>query len=313
MVNLVWIVIAFVSLTLTVITAFYAYFRGRNKQDSFSLIEHIREGIILVDKDDNYLSSNLSAVKILPGIAKLVKKESIFSADGWPEELKDLTTDEAEFSCVGKGTMYFRATISPVHGKCETIIAKVIVIREITDTVTLMRELENAAYMDSLTSLYNRKHFSELANVDIERAIRLNQSVFTAMMDLDFFKKINDTYGHAAGDMVLKTTAQIVRHTIRSYDLVGRYGGEEFALLIADFDVLEAYKLMERIRKNMERSAIVYEGIEINITCSIGLAELLETDNLDTALKKADEALYAAKNAGRNQVKVYGAMATEDL
>jgi diguanylate cyclase (GGDEF)-like protein len=125
------------------------------------------------------------------------------------------------------------------------------------------------------------------------------------MLDLDFFKNVNDTYGHAAGDLILKTTAGIIRHTIRSYDLVGRYGGEEFVLLITGLDSGEAYRLVERIRENMEQNIAVYEGTEIRVNCSIGLARYLETDTLETAVKKADDALYVAKKSGRNNVKIY--------
>jgi diguanylate cyclase (GGDEF)-like protein len=162
------------------------------------------------------------------------------------------------------------------------------------------------AYMDSLTGLYNRKHFYKLANVDIERALRTNRSIYAAMLDLDFFKNINDTHGHAAGDAVLRTTAGVIRQTIRSYDLLGRYGGEEFVLLITDLDGPVTRRLMERIRENMERCVTNYEGAELKVTCSIGLAKFSEGDSLEAAIKKADDALYAAKNSGRNRVMLYG-------
>lgn len=271
-------------------------------------MEHIREGFILVDDENNYLSNNPAAAKMLPGITKLLKGESIFTAEGWPEELKSVESGSVEFSTGGESTMYFKASVSPVFAENAALRAKIILLSDITDNVDLMKELENAAYIDALTGLYNRKHFTELASVDIERALRLNQSIYTVMLDLDFFKKVNDTYGHAAGDMVLKATAAIIRQAIRSYDLLGRYGGEEFVLLITTLDATEAYKLMERIRENMEASIINYEGKEIKVTCSIGLAQFHENDSLESAVRKSDEALYAAKHSGRNQVKVYDAL-----
>jgi diguanylate cyclase (GGDEF)-like protein len=268
-------------------------------------MEHIREGFLLVDENNNYLFSNPAAARILPGITGLVKGESIFYVRGWPEELKELADGSVEFSITDELRRYFVASISPVLAEDHALIGRIILLREVTDSVNLMKELENAAYIDSLTGLYNRKHFSKLANVDIERAQRLNQSVYTAMLDLDFFKNVNDTYGHAAGDLVLKTTADIVRNTIRSYDLVGRYGGEEFVLLIAALEPSEVLNQMERIRENMEQSITSYEGIEIKITCSIGLAKFEKNDTLESAERKADKALYLAKNSGRNLVKVY--------
>jgi len=268
-------------------------------------MDHIREGFILVDENNNYLSANPVATHILPGITDLVKGESIFAADGWPIEVQNLDSGSAEFSKNCENPKFYRASVSPILAKNNSLMAKIILFSDITDNVNLLKELENAAYIDSLTGLYNRKHFIELASVDIERALRLNQSIYTAMLDLDFFKNVNDTYGHAAGDTVLKATAGIIRQTIRSYDLLGRYGGEEFLLLLTAIDAPEAHRLMERIRENMEHSIVNYEGIEINITCSIGLARFLESDTLESSVKKADDALYVAKKSGRNQVKVY--------
>ena len=268
-------------------------------------MEHIKEGFVLVDESNNYLSSNYAAAKIIPGITELVNGQNIFAAKGWPQELHTIESDIIEFSITDNETSFFEASISPVFAEDREVKAKIILFREITDSVVLMKQLENAAYLDALTGLYNRKHFSELAVIDIERALRSNQSIYMVMLDLDFFKRVNDTYGHAAGDAVLKTTAGIIRQTIRSYDLLGRYGGEEFVLLITNLDEQEAYKLMERIRENMENNIIHYEENEINITCSIGLAKFEESDTLETSVKKADEALYTAKHSGRNNVKFY--------
>jgi len=271
-------------------------------------MEYIKEGFILVDIDNNYLLSNPAATEILPGVLLIMKGDSIFSALGWPTELKDLGKETVEFNTSGKNTRYFRASIGPVYAKNRVQVARIILLTEITDSVRLMKELENAAYIDGLTGLYNRKHFAELVNAEVERAQRLNQTIYTAMLDLDFFKNVNDTYGHIAGDVVLKITAGVIRQTIRAYDLLCRYGGEEFALLILDLDVMDALNLLERIRENIESAEISYEGIDIKITCSIGLASFLRTDTLESSIKKSDEALYAAKNSGRNQVKMFEKM-----
>ena len=272
---------------------------------TISAMDYIREGFVLVDDGNNYLFSNPAAAKMLPGITKLLKGELVSSAKGWPAELKDVKAGSVEFSSSDKVIKYFRASVSFVFTHSQILIAKIIIFGDATDSVMLMKKLESAAYIDALTGLYNRKHFFELAAVDIERALRLNQSVFTAMLDLDFFKRVNDTYGHPAGDLVLKKAGEIIRQTIRSYDLLGRYGGEEFTLMITNLDQKTARHLMERIRENMEHNITNYNGQEIIITCSIGLAKLLGTETLEDSIKKADMALYAAKRAGRNQVKFF--------
>ena len=270
-------------------------------------MDHIREGFILVDEDNNYLSSNSAAISILPEMAKINRGEPLFSLPLWPEELKKMDDSElVEFPITDKDTRYYRVSMSLVTLKNRSVIAKIFLFREITDNVNLMRELEKAAYMDSLTGIFNRRHFIELANMEINRALRQNQSIYSAMLDLDLFKNVNDTYGHAAGDAVLKKTAEVIHAAIRSYDLLGRYGGEEFVLLFSNLETDEALKLMERIRENMENAITVYEDIKIKITCSIGMARFEENDTLENSIKKADEALYNAKNAGRNLVKIYG-------
>ena len=274
---------------------------------TLTAMDHIREGFVLLDENSNYLSSNSAAAILFPGIKNLVKGESIFSAGDWPEELREINTDKAEFSITNGDIKYIEASINSIVTGKQAQKAKIIILRDITESKTLMKKLENAAYIDSLTGLYNRKHFSELAALDIEKAKRERQSIFVAMLDLDFFKNVNDSYGHDAGDLVLKTTANIVRNTIRSYDLLGRYGGEEFVILITNLEDSVAFRQMERIRENMERASVPYENIKISITCSIGLAKFTEADTLETSIKKADEALYTAKNSGRNLVKVYSA------
>ena len=269
-------------------------------------IEHIVEGYVLVDQNNHYLSSNRAATGIFPELENLTKSEPISSVKNWPAELEGRENSSVEFSIMDKDTRYFKANISHVFNKNKSVLAKIIIFNDITESVNFVKDLENAAYLDSLTGIYNRKHFYELANVELERAVRMNQTVYTAMLDLDSFKKINDTYGHAAGDIVLRESAGIIRQTIRSYDLLGRYGGEEFVLLLTKLDDSEAKKLVDRVRENIEQNITNYEGAELRVTCSIGLTRYAEQDNLEKALKKADTALYAAKKAGSNKVMVYG-------
>jgi diguanylate cyclase (GGDEF)-like protein len=269
-------------------------------------MDHINEGFILLDRDNNYLSSNAPAAEIFPEIVKLPKGGSIFNLPQWPEELKSIETGSVDFSIVNGETKYFRTSISPVLTKNRDLQAKIILIRNTSEAVELVKELENAAYTDGLTGLFNRKHFFELAAMNIERSRRLSQSVYAVMLDLDFLKAVNDTRGHEAGDLVLKMFAGIIKQTCRSYDLVGRYGGEEFAIFLTDTDSAGARQLLERIRKNLAENSISYEGSDIKVTCSIGFTKCSESDTPETAIKKADEALYMAKNSGRNKVVILG-------
>ena len=272
---------------------------------TLTAMEHIAEGFVLLDETNNYLSSNPSAEIIFPEIQNVIKGGSISATKNWPPELEDAKNGNVRFSMTRDETRHYEASISSVIGKNKVHRAKIILVKDITESVNFVKQLENAAYTDALTGIYNRKHFTELALPEIERAIRMNQSICFAMLDIDFFKKVNDTYGHAAGDQVLISTASIIQQTVRSYDLLGRYGGEEFVLLLSNIDIPETLGLMERIRENLSLVEINYEGSVIRINCSIGMAKFSIGDTLESVIDKADKALYTAKNNGRNQVQIF--------
>jgi len=156
---------------------------------------------------------------------------------------------------------------------------------------------------DHLTGAYNRSAMSSAIEREIGLAVRHNKPFSTIMLDIDFFKQVNDTYGHAAGDYVLKVFVQIINETIRSCDSVFRYGGEEFVIHMNNTDESGAMLLAERIRLNVESTTMRYNNQSISITTSMGIATLNSIDNSQSLLERADTALYQAKNNGRNQVQ----------
>lgn len=171
--------------------------------------------------------------------------------------------------------------------------------------------LEQLANKDGLTGLTNRRHFMQSAEVELQRAQRYRRPVTVAMADLDLFKKLNDTYGHAAGDAVLRSFAELVQDTLRQSDLVCRYGGEEFAFLFPEIGPLETEKLAERLRQRCAALDVALpDGRSIKATVSIGLADASECP-IEIALKRADEALYEAKRLGRNRVVLSGPPGSE--
>jgi len=178
----------------------------------------------------------------------------------------------------------------------------IMAVDKITTTTMKADVLEQFAYTDMLTSLFNRRHFMELAQGALEKAKRFGTPCFMLMMDLDFFKKVNDTYGHLAGDEVLKNAAGVIKNTLRSYDLVGRYGGEEFVVLISETEKEYVLGLAERIREAIAYSPCVYNCIKIPCTVSIGAAAYFKDCTIESLIDKADKGLYKAKESGRNQV-----------
>lgn len=166
-------------------------------------------------------------------------------------------------------------------------------------------ELENMSRIDAVTQVYNKRYFMDIAAIQAQRSMRLKNSCFIVMMDIDYFKKVNDTYGHTAGDKVLENVAQRMKHLTRPYDLIGRYGGEEFIMLISDLDKQALLNVVERIRLSISENPMEIEGNYINISASFGVADVTTLNDLDTGIKLADSALYTAKESGRNAVIFY--------
>ena len=158
---------------------------------------------------------------------------------------------------------------------------------------------------DGLTMLYNRRYFFENIEREFIRAERYNSPLSAAMLDIDFFKKINDTYGHQAGDSVLKFLSETITAQLRKTDLIFRYGGEEIIILLPETTKEQASIPLERLRKYIENSTIEYNNQEIKFTVSIGLSE--KNDKMPTyeeLVYASDEALYKAKNSGRNRIVI---------
>ena len=166
----------------------------------------------------------------------------------------------------------------------------------------LSRNLRDLAGKDPLTDVLNRRHFMELSQIQIVRSFRTGNECFIIIFDLDHFKTINDRYGHPAGDKTLREIAQMVKKSLRPYDLFGRYGGEEFIILMSDVNETNVIKVAERIRLDICKTPIEFEGTEIRITASFGVAFAAPVNDMNSAIKYADEALYQAKSLGRNRV-----------
>ena len=177
----------------------------------------------------------------------------------------------------------------------------------------LYSKIEQLSVTDELTGLFNRRGFFQLGEREFERALRFGRSLSTLMLDIDHFKRINDTHGHAGGDQVLRVLADCFRQNTRAIDIAGRYGGEEFSLLLPEISLPEAIQIAERLRQSMADLSIPIDSEnghsspgDISITVSIGVAALSQDgQSLTDLLDKADQALYRAKDSGRNCVVVW--------
>lgn len=189
------------------------------------------------------------------------------------------------------------------------------VVRDITERRKYEDELEKQARLDYLTGLHNRRYFMQLAEKELARAIRYGAPLSLLMMDIDHFKQVNDSHGHKAGDVVLQKFAAVCLDTLRGVDIVGRVGGEEFAVLLPETDLAHAMEVADRLRTQVAATAVqIDQGLPLSFTISIGVTSRTALgENLDALLNEADKALYVAKNSGRNKVVPSPGQAVPDL
>jgi len=169
-----------------------------------------------------------------------------------------------------------------------------------TDRMALEEELWLLAVTDTLTNVYNRRYFTQKLEEEMERVRRSGSSFSLIMLDIDHFKNVNDLFGHNAGDLVLKSMAEMIANRIRKIDTMARWGGEEFVLLLPETDGNAAVILAETLRKQLSQMEIPVVG---KITASFGVASYSSGDTVDTLVNRADKRMYEAKSAGRNCVR----------
>lgn len=179
--------------------------------------------------------------------------------------------------------------------------------RALEETELERQKAEELSLQDPLTGLANRRHFSEVAAKEYERKFRYRHSLSIILLDIDHFKTVNDTFGHAVGDQVLQRVAAIISGTIRKSDLACRYGGEEFALLLPETDSHTAQQIGKRLLKSIKQSSIVAANKQVFISASMGIAGLSAEEDVpvQTLLEQADQMLYKAKNSGRNRLRLW--------
>jgi diguanylate cyclase (GGDEF)-like protein/PAS domain S-box-containing protein len=177
------------------------------------------------------------------------------------------------------------------------------------ENARLFLQAHQLSITDGLTGLNNRRHFFDEAKGEYERIRRYGRALAVVMIDIDHFKKLNDTHGHLVGDEVLREVARRIQEAVRTIDVVARYGGEEFAVLMPETELPEALKVAERICRRVAERPVYDSGVTVFTTVSLGVAEIDgQMTSFEEMLKCSDEALYAAKTAGRNRVEAYRAV-----
>ncbi|MCL2914553.1 sensor domain-containing diguanylate cyclase [Shewanella corallii] len=215
-------------------------------------------------------------------------------------------TGQAEF-------MYQNVTLFSLSSLTGEVTHICMIIYDVTDVAVNKLQLKEAnaelaelSQIDGLTKLYNRRHWQDLLNREFERYQRYHEHASLVMLDIDFFKSINDNYGHVVGDRAIQHLARLIQDSLRETDVAGRYGGEEFGIVLPNTDAASASQFAERLRQKVERSPLKAEGQNIKFTISAGIC-MLDNEIAQNSdwIRRADAALYRAKETGRNNVQVY--------
>ena len=296
-----------------------------------TVLEHIPEMVFVVDMHDRVMDANSMAQKWLgKSIEEMSGQDPVEVFRSWPQLLNrffftEYSREEIEIPGVPPHTL--EVVVTPIYNRFNTLEGRVIVARDITErkalenklkevnvslqnqlneNESLRAKLQEQAIRDPLTGAFNRRFFSEALDRESARVTRENSPFSIIILDVDHFKQFNDTYGHKCGDIVLQALANFLDENTRQGDIVCRYGGEEFVILMTDAASESAFKRAELFRKQFEETVIEYEGKRLTCAFSAGIASCPEhSDSGETLLILADQALYQSKAEGRDRVTVY--------
>lgn len=281
------------------------------------VFETMSTSVLVLDKDLLIADFNDYACKVLPELTReaigLSAREVLGARGGFLSKLPAPNDEpmEIEFDEDGEAR-YFSVSVTRLRSSRNKYLGQIILLYDITENKRLQNKLRRMASVDGLTQVSSRHFFMESCRKEVRRVSRYGGTLPFLLIDIDHFKRVNDTFGHLAGDLALQTVTSTFRRILRSSDMIGRYGGEEFAIVLPETDLEGAKTLAERLRHEVEATVAVYEGNEIRVSISVGIAYASFTPGgedmdcekvLDALLKDSDQALYKAKSMGRNQVQ----------
>jgi diguanylate cyclase (GGDEF)-like protein/PAS domain S-box-containing protein len=274
-----------------------------------TLIERMQDGVIVLDARNRILDLNPLAQKI---IGKSIKQSLGRPVESVFEDFKDMLSaiDQApdgerlEFPYIFSGEQhYYDLQVSRIDDGKGQLVGRLITMHDITQRKSIEQQLRILSITDSLTGLYNGRHFFEVLEKEFARARRYGHPLSLMMFDIDFFKGVNDKYGHQIGDQMLQLLASSCQQVIRKADVLARYGGEEFILLLPETDSDRARSLAERLRKKVAGLKLKTPRGIVQVTISVGFTQLGDQEkDIDEFIWHVDQALYKSKDRGRNRI-----------
>ncbi|WP_291347810.1 histidine kinase N-terminal 7TM domain-containing protein [Desulfobacula sp.] len=273
-----------------------------------TVFEGLKDGILVLDLENRLVDFNSVCKKIFPDISKQYIGSDISTIPGNPHKINEIlssnTSPQVDVSIMEKNkTLYFHLSTSALFDAENKKVGTIITFNDITLQKNMMIKLEKMASRDELTNIYNRRYLISLLEIEVAKAKRMDRPISILLIDLDHFKAVNDKFGHPFGDKVLRAFARIVKENIRNIDIFGRYGGDEFAIILPETSSKTAFAIADRIRESICRDLLAIDGKQINLTVSVGIFGTAENRSisLDELFDFADKALYKAKNMGRNR------------
>jgi diguanylate cyclase (GGDEF)-like protein len=268
------------------------------------VFDEIKEGIIVIDHLKRIIDFNRAGTNTFSWLNNNCIGKNIMS---FPEGylISRTTSDHFNVKIIRDNQMkYIGFMMTPIIKKNKPI-GKILIFQDITDQTLVLEELNHLATHDPLSGIYNRRKLMEEAEKEFYRKDRHGSPLSALMIDIDYFKRINDTYGHLAGDKVITSIVKICQNQLRKSDIIGRYGGEEFLVLLTGMNLKKALRIAEDMRELIDTTVIEFDNQKIKAQISIGVASTssyTEKTTLNELINDSDKALYNAKNAGRNQV-----------
>ncbi|RKD75160.1 diguanylate cyclase (GGDEF)-like protein [Sinobaca qinghaiensis] len=275
------------------------------------VFENMKEPVIVLNKQNMIIDYTRPMQKLLPVLNQSAIGQPVDKVlAGHQEFLKIIYQEkEEDFTWeIENGSYHFQPRFSLIYDKNNTDIGKIITLMDVTTRVEIEKELKELATIDSLTMLLNKAAFIEQANNANKALSRKGGYISIIMFDIDYFKQVNDTFGHEAGDRALRNVALTARDNLRASDIIGRYGGEEFIICLPDVPLKHAVRIAENLRQKIAASSITIGDQSITVTSSFGVASTYTSAGfhpppLCPVAEQADKALYKAKSRGRNCVQ----------
>jgi diguanylate cyclase (GGDEF)-like protein/PAS domain S-box-containing protein len=295
------------------------------------IVESMSDGVLVLDAQNRIVDINPAMEKFLNHrCTSFLGKSASEVLAVWVDQSAALSSGEetrTELRIPNAPSRYLDLRVTPLYDKHQRLTGRLMVFRDVTERKqvekklrsandrlqsqlieigTLQSKLRSQAIRDPLTDLFNRRYLDETFDRELARAAREGYPVCVIMLDIDHFKKVNDTYGHEAGDFILKALAKALSARSRRGDFACRFGGEEFVVVMPNIAVETAYKRAEDLREALNSLYIPYGGFNLTMTISMGIASYPSNgEDRESVLRAADRAMYAAKRAGRDHILTY--------